>query len=266
MILQRQLPALLLIQGSVTAPAPEGKRMTRSTERSSMLFLGRADDARSDRAMAFCQANFGELTVFLSSEGLAFPDEARSWHGDYVVSYLSRWIVPIEVLTAARVAAINFHPGPPEYPGTGCVNFALYEEAPLYGVTCHHMEPAVDSGEIVAVRRFPILSSDTVASLLARTHDHLLILFYETTSEIAAGRPLPRTSAVWTRKPFTRKELNDLSRITPDMDLEELSKRIRATDYPPWRPVLEMGSYCFEFKGTMRKSHGPMRPVLNASP
>ena len=165
------------------------------------------------------------------------------------MSYLSRWIVPTEVLAAARLAAINFHPGPPEYPGTGCVNFALYEEADQYGVTCHHMEPAVDTGDLVAVRRFPVLPTDDVASLLARTHDHLLVLFYEIVSKIATGRPLSQCGEGWTRKPFTRRELDDLSRISPEMGLEEITRRIRASDYAPWRPLLEIGGYCFEYKG-----------------
>jgi methionyl-tRNA formyltransferase len=232
-----------------------------SAEKASLLFLGRMDDTRSDRALAFCQKNFGDVTEFLSANGLAFPGAARSWQGDYVVSYLSRWIVPIEVLAAARIAAINFHPGPPEYPGTGCVNFALYERATQYGVTCHHMEPAVDSGEIVAVRRFLILPHDTVASLLVRTHDHLLALFYETMSEIVTGRPLPQAVDRWTRKPFTRWELNDLSRITPEMDPGEIARRVRATDFPPWRPLVEIGEYSFEFKGMVTRSRSPMRPV-----
>jgi methionyl-tRNA formyltransferase len=237
-----------------------------STEKLSLLFLGRANDSRSDRALAFCRENFDDVTVFLSAEGVALPEAARSWQGDYVVSYLARWIVPTDVLTAARLAAINFHPGPPEYPGTGCVNFALYERAQQYGVTCHHMEPAVDSGELIAVRRFPVFSRDSVASLLARAHDHLLTLFYETMSEVVVGRPLPKSVQTWTRKPFTRRELNDLSRITPQMDHDEIARRIRATDFPPWRPVLEIGEYCFEFKDRVSHGYEPAQSRRNSLP
>ncbi len=88
--------------------------------------------------------------------GRSTAREARSWQGDYIISYLSRWVVPAELLERARRAAVNFHPASPDYPGIGCNNFALYENAAEYGVTCHHMAPRVDSGEIIAVRRFPV--------------------------------------------------------------------------------------------------------------
>jgi methionyl-tRNA formyltransferase len=71
-------------------------------------------------------------------------------------------------LDRAKHAAFNFHPGSPDYPGIGCLNFELYEEAREYGVTCHHMVPKVDTGGIIAVKHFAIFDSDCVASLLAR--------------------------------------------------------------------------------------------------
>ena len=51
---------------------------------------------------------------------------------------------------------INFHPGSPEYPGTGCTNFAIYNKEKEYGVTCHYMKTSVDSEILSQVKRFPI--------------------------------------------------------------------------------------------------------------
>lgn len=216
----------------------------------SVLFLGKADDEQGARALRFLQANFPNLTVALGAWKDPLPPEARSWKGDYIISYLSRWVVPAEVLQAARLAAINFHPAPPEYPGIGCLNFALYEESPQYGVTCHHMAPQVDTGGMIAVRRFPLLPSDTVASLLERTHQHLLVLFYEVISGIVLGQPLPESAERWTRRPFKRGELNELSRITPEMTADEIARRIRATTFGSWRPFLEVGQHRFELGAT----------------
>ncbi|MFW8746219.1 formyltransferase family protein, partial [Mesorhizobium japonicum] len=72
------------------------------------------------------------------------------------------WIYPAQLLSNASFAAINFHPGSPDYPGTGCTNFAVYEGAKEYGITCHHMKAGVDSGDIIAVKRFSINEDDTV--------------------------------------------------------------------------------------------------------
>ena len=109
--------------------------------RFSLLFLGKADDPDCARALEFCQQAFAPVTYCLGKWGDPLPGKVQEWEGDYIVSYLSRWVVPDALLKRARKAAINFHPASPEYPGIGCNNFALYENASEYGVTCHHMAP-----------------------------------------------------------------------------------------------------------------------------
>ena len=213
-----------------------------------VLFLGKAGDQHCDRALAFCQQNFSEVTHAVGKWGDPLPDSVAFWDGDYIISYLSRWVVPEAVLVRATRAAVNFHPAPPEYPGIGCNNFALYENAKEYGVTCHHMARVVDSGAIVSVRRFPILPADDVASLLARTYDCQLDLFFEIATMMAEGHSLPASSERWTRKPFTRKQFNDLCKITADMSREEVTARIRATRYDTWRPAIEIHGFKFELK------------------
>ncbi len=186
----------------------------------------------------------------LGERGDTLPDEVLWWQGDYIISYLSPWILSESLLNRARMAAINFHPATPEYPGTGCINFALYENAPEYGAMCHHMASKVDTGTVIAVKRFPVFASDTVETLLERTYDHQLILFYEMIALIAQGKPLPVSPETWTRPPFTRKQLNALSVITVEMNAEEIAKRIRATSFRQWKPVLELNGFKFEYKGS----------------
>ena len=217
-------------------------------KRSSLLFLGKRDDVYCSEALRFFEITFAEVIAHVGAWGESLPRSVHDWEGDYVVSYLSRWVVPDDVLRKARVAAINFHPAPPDYPGIGCTNFALYEGAEHYGVTCHHMARKVDTGDIIAVRRFPIFEGDDVASLLHRTYAYQLVLFYEIAGHMIAGTPLPRSSERWTRAPFTRKEFEELGRITPEMSREEVRRRIRATRYGPWKPVVELHGIPFELK------------------
>jgi methionyl-tRNA formyltransferase len=216
--------------------------------RLSLLFLGKRDDAHCSEALRFCELAFEQVTAHLGAWGDPLPPSLHEWSGDYIISYLSRWVVPHDALHKARLAAINFHPAPPEYPGIGCTNFALYEGAGQYGVTCHHMARTVDTGDIIAVRRFPILERDDVASLLRRTYAYLLALFYEMMGYMITGTALPTSSERWTRAPFTRKQFDELGRITPEMTQEEIRRRIRATTYGPWRPFLELHGRRFELK------------------
>lgn len=180
--------------------------------------------------------------------GDPLPERARRWEGDYIVSYLSRWVIPASVLGRARAAAINFHPASPDFPGIGCNNFALYEDAKEYGVTCHHMAARVDSGPIIAVRRFPILPDDGVASLLSRTYEHQMALFMEIVPLMAAGLELPVSSERWTRRPFTRDEFNELFRISPDMSRDEIARRVRAVSFEHYQPYIDVQGYRFEYK------------------
>jgi methionyl-tRNA formyltransferase len=148
-----------------------------------------------------------------------------------------------------KTAAINFHPASPAYPGIGCNNFALYEGAKEYGVTCHHMLEKVDTGNIIAVKYFPIFPTDDVESLLLRTYDFQLVLFYEIVGKILNGENLPLSSENWDRKPFSRKEFNELIKITSEMDKNEIERRIRATNYQQFKPTIQIDDYIFEFKG-----------------
>jgi methionyl-tRNA formyltransferase len=211
---------------------------------SSILFLGKAHDEHCARALAFARQHF-DVTAGLGVWGDPLPQAALTWAGDYIISYLSRWVVPRWLLHRSRVAAINFHPAPPEYPGAGCNNFALYDGATVYGVTCHYMAPAVDTGPIIAVKRFAIYPSDDVASLLARSYDQQLVLYYEIMELLIAGAQLPRSAAIWTREAYRKADIDLLATITGDMDREEIARRVRATTFGDWAPEIVLQGYRF---------------------
>lgn len=225
-----------------------------SDQKFSLLFLGKADDPDCKHALEFCQQNFAPIAFCLGQWGDPLPEEIRAWEGDYVVSYLSRWVVPDELLRRARKAAINFHPASPEYPGIGCNNFALYENAKEYGVTCHHMANKVDTGAIIAVRRFPVYPEDDVTALLKRTYEHQMKLFFEIAGLMADGKDLPVSAEKWTRPPFTRKQFNELFKIMPDMGRDEIARRIRAISYKHWQPYIEIEGFKFEYSPQSKKA------------
>jgi methionyl-tRNA formyltransferase len=198
----------------------------------SVLFIGKRDDFYCEKAKEFITLNFPDAMIVLGKRAEPFPEEYGWWDGNYLISYLSPWIVPEYLLRRAKIASINFHPGPPEYPGIGCTNFAIYNQEPVFGITCHHMVAKVDTGKIIAVRRFPVFATDTVYSLTQRCYSHILTLFYEIVSEIIQGKPLPESDETWKRQPYKRSELNALCRISPDMSHEEIERRIRAVTFP----------------------------------
>jgi methionyl-tRNA formyltransferase len=196
----------------------------------SVVLLSKKDDW-SLKAGALATAALGDRLRWIKGErGEPFPDGMQASSG-ILISFLSPWVVPASVLTL-HTLAINFHPASSDYPGIGCYNFALYEGAETYGAVCHHMAPRVDSGALIDERRFAVAAAENVETLKMRTMVVMLAMFHDLVYMIAAGHDLPRAATAWSRKPFTRKQLDALCVVTPDMAEDEVRRRVRATTYP----------------------------------
>lgn len=198
----------------------------------SILFLAKYDKPFAKDAAELIELHIEDSEIVLGSIDDSFPKHLRAKSFDYVISYISPWIVPQKVLNNTRKAAINFHPGPPEYPGIGCTNFAIYNGEKQFGVTVHNMKAKVDTGDIIHVEWFPIFDNDTVYSLTQRCYAFIYIAFIELFPLILSNSPLPRSKEVWAREPFTRKQLNELCVLKHDMSEDEIKRRIKATTYP----------------------------------
>jgi methionyl-tRNA formyltransferase len=208
---------------------------TKPPKELSVLFLSKKDNEYAQRAAEFVSQHFSQTLIFAGDRREPLPPDVLAWKGDLMISFISSWVFPQSLLSNASYASINFHPGSPEYPGTGCTNFAIYNGEKEYGVTCHHMKATVDSGSIIAVKRFPLKKEDSVYEVTQHCYRLIEETFYEVMNCILQGSPLPTSSETWKRKPYTRKELNELCEIRPDMTAEEIERRIRATTYKtPW--------------------------------
>ncbi|CAN1500388.1 Fmt Methionyl-tRNA formyltransferase [Burkholderiaceae bacterium] len=86
----------------------------------------------------------------------------RQLSPDYIFSFYYRFMIPIELLRTAKIAALNMHGSLlPKYRGRAPVNWAvLYGEAET-GATLHIMEEKPDAGDIVAQTAVPIEIHET---------------------------------------------------------------------------------------------------------
>jgi methionyl-tRNA formyltransferase len=210
-----------------------------------LLFLRREDCAHSDKAEAYLRLLFDAVTVVHSRKiGDRLPDSFRDSKFDAVFAFRSHMIIPPWLIEKSSVC-LNFHPGPPERPGIGCVNFALYEGDEQYGSTCHYVVEEVDSGPIVSVKRFPISGNDTVASLLTRSYDYLLCQLYDIAPVVASGvKPAP-CGEQWTRKATRKKDLDELMDIRVDASPAEIERIVRATTFGDFGPYLTINGTKF---------------------
>ena len=211
-----------------------------------VLFLGKKNDTNTTNAASVLKENFLEVFTYFGDWGDPFPEDLIYWNGEIIISYLSRWKIPKSLLDKTELC-INFHPGSHEFPGIGCTNFALYNEAKIYGVCCHHISEDIDAGSIISVDPFPILPTDNVKSLLDKTYAYQMVQFYKIIDYIIQGKELPSSSLNWKRKPYKRSEFEELKIISTEMNEKEVAKRIRATSYGQFQPKIVIGNHTFDY-------------------
>jgi methionyl-tRNA formyltransferase len=151
---------------------------------------------------------------------------------DLVVSYLFWRRIREPLVSHSRLGCLNFHPAPlPDFRGVGGYNVAILEGLTEWGVSCHFVDQDLDTGDLVAVERFPIdPDTATAFSLDLESQERLFRLFTQVLEGALRGEPLPRTPQDDGRY-VSREELERLREVRPGDDLE---RKLRAFWYPPW--------------------------------
>ena len=124
-----------------------------------VLFIGIKNEKTSQQAIKFLKKQNISLKI-IHSKGIRneiIQKEFLNWKGDLILHFRSYIKLPNKILQNCKVGAINFHPSTPKYPGSGGINWALYNIDKEYGITVHLMNNKIDNGEILKVYKFPII-------------------------------------------------------------------------------------------------------------
>lgn len=206
--------------------------------------MGRTEDPFSEKILAHLNTlDSNIVAIYADGHGSKLPAEINNWRGEYIFCFRSHFILSEKLLAQASVAAINFHPAPPNYRGTGCVNWALYERTETYGTTAHLMTKKIDSGSILNVRRFPISTNDTLQTVLTKTYEHSVFQAKAVIDSVTLGGPAgvqrliqQASSECWAGKVRTMSELEALYQIPDTADDAEVARIVRATKIGKWAP------------------------------
>ena len=98
-----------------------------------ICFLTKKEKPYVDDAISYLDRIAKKIDIYDGSSIKEFPDRIINENYDMIIAYISGWIVPNSILKKTKRWNINFHPGPPEYPGIGCFNFAIYNSSNDYG-------------------------------------------------------------------------------------------------------------------------------------
>jgi methionyl-tRNA formyltransferase len=144
-----------------------------------------------------------------------------------LVAFVTPEIVSNDTLARLGYGALNFHPGPPSYPGWAPAHFALYERATEFGATAHIMVERVDAGPIVDIARFPIPADISVLGLEGLAYAHLAQLFWRMAKSLATDPKLPPPLAVkWGSRKYSRRAYRAICDIPLDIAEDELVRRL----------------------------------------
>ena len=186
------------------------------------------------------------MIIFLSST----PNEKfdikikKTKNIDYIFCFRSYFILKKNILSKVRYHSINFHPGPPEFRGIGCVNFALLNQAKYYGLTAHLIDEKVDHGIIIDVERFKIEKTLTIEDLLDNTYKLQFLQFKKIINYLLKQNGVidelikENKKEKWSKKLFKRIDLNRLYVIKKNILKKDLNLMLRATITGKFKPYV----------------------------
>jgi methionyl-tRNA formyltransferase len=169
----------------------------------------------------------------LPAEGV--NDRVLAVDADWLISANSTVVLRSDVLARFPGRALNLHPGLlPEYAGLHVHQWAIRNGEDEFGATVHLLEAAVDAGDVVAERRFPIAPEDTGLSLFTRcmrAGTELLVGVLET---VLRGGELARTPQDLSRRRLYRHRDALDGRIDWSLPARSVVDFVRAGNYEPF--------------------------------
>ena len=169
---------------------------------------------------------------------------------DYLISFLNSMYINKSVRKKIKINSFNFHPGPPEYPGFGCYNFALLDQVNFYGSTIHVINDKFDSGKIVNVKKFKIsYKKCNLEKLIKKTHENILKQAKNFINVIRNKKLKIEENIKWRRKAFTKKEFEIAREIKLNDTRKNVLNKIKIFSYKNYESVyLNFKGLKFELK------------------
>ena len=207
-----------------------------------VLFLGREGCKYSKKLELYLKKRTKFLEILITNKK---NQKLKPYNYQYVFCFRSHIILKKNFIKKIKIAAINFHPGPPNYRGIGCVNYALFDGVKKYGSTVHLIEnEELDKGKIIDFVEFKIRKKDNLKKLLCRTYQSMFIQAKKIIDQLVADDAnlkilIKRNIQVkWSNKIKSIKDLNKFYQISLNYNKIELQRKIKATNIDKFKPYI----------------------------
>jgi methionyl-tRNA formyltransferase len=102
-----------------------------------------------------------------------------------------KYIIPQEIFEIPLMATINIHPSLlPRYRGQHVINWAIINGEKETGITFHHIDEGIDTGDIILQERIQIGPDETAFSLHSRIYTQASAMLKVLLSEVSVGKKL----------------------------------------------------------------------------
>lgn len=107
-------------------------------------------------------------------------DTLKNMEIDLIVTCAYGQILPKEILDMPKYGCVNVHASIlPKYRGSAPIQWAIFNGDEETGVTIMYMDEGMDTGDIISIKKIPIMDSDNVGTM----HDKLSVLGKELLEE-----------------------------------------------------------------------------------
>ena len=161
-----------------------------------------------------------------------FADQIKRLQPDFFVVIAFGHILPENILQLPKLGAINIHASLlPKYRGPAPIQWAVINAEPYTGVTTMFMDKGMDTGNILLMKKEPILPDDTAGTLHDRMANAGADLLIQTLKDLTAQKlkSIPQDHRQATDAPLLKKQDGHINWQKP---AEELDAFIRGMT--PW--------------------------------
>jgi methionyl-tRNA formyltransferase len=180
----------------------------------------------------FCKQNNIEVMTPEDASGPELQEKITSLEPDYIFSFYYRHMIPMSILSLAKIAALNMHGSLlPKYRGRVPINWAILHGETQTGATLHVMEEKPDAGDIVSQKTVQIGSDETAFELFNRVADAAVEALKDVIPELLNGNFPRRPNRLQEGSYFGGRKPED-GRIDWNLPANQVYNLVRAVAPP----------------------------------
>lgn len=168
-------------------------------------------------------------------------DTFLSWKPDFLLCIGWYYLIPQAFIDMTPIGAAGIHASLlPKYRGNAPLVWAMINGEKETGVSLFYFDDGIDTGDIIAQKRFPIKESDTIREVLAKTEKAGIEVLLEQLPLLAKGEAGRTAQDHSQASVFPRRTPMD-GRIDWDWDITRIKNFIRAQTRPYPGAFTEIG-------------------------